>query len=81
MRFGGCSFGSIRIDGLRYDLDVVIDRAADLVFIMKRGGGMSDGREEREEREKRREQEERENREDRNNRNHVAEWEQERVDS
>jgi hypothetical protein len=39
MRFGGFSFGSIRIDGLRYDLDVVIDRAADLVFIMKRGGG------------------------------------------
>jgi hypothetical protein len=42
---------------------------------------MSDGREEREEREKRREQEERENREDRMNPNHLAEWEQERVDS
>jgi hypothetical protein len=59
----------------------VIDRAADLVFVVKRGGGMSDGREEREEREKRREQQERENREDRINPDHVAEWEQERADT
>ena len=81
MRIGGFSFGSIRIDGLRYDLDVVIDRAADLVFIMKRGGGMSDGREEREEREKRRELEEQEDREDRVDRKPVDEWEPERVDS
>jgi hypothetical protein len=42
---------------------------------------MSDGREEREEREKRREQEVREDREDRISPGHVAEWEQERVDS
>ena len=44
MRFGGFSFGSIRIDGLRYGHDVVIDRAADVVYIVKRGAGMSDGR-------------------------------------
>jgi hypothetical protein len=81
MRFGGFSLGSIRIDQLTYDHDVVIDRAADLVFIVKRGAGMSDGCEEREEREKRREQEERENREDRINPDRVAQWEQERVDS
>jgi hypothetical protein len=73
--------GCIRIDEASYDHDVVIERAADLVFILKRGGGMSDGREERAEREKRREQEEQENREDRINPDHLAEWGQERVDS
>ena len=70
-----------RFDELSYDYDVVIDCAVDLVLIVKRGAGMSDGREEREEREKRREQEERENREDRISPDHVAEWEQGRVDS
>jgi hypothetical protein len=48
---------------------------------LKRGGVMSDGREEREELEKRREQEKRENREDRIDRGDVDEWEPERVDS
>ncbi len=81
MRFGVFSFGSNRIDELRYDRDVVIECAADLVFILKRGGGVSDGREERAQLEKRREQEERENREDRINPDHGPEWEPERVDS
>jgi len=48
---------------------------------LKRGGVMSDGREEREERARRIEQEKRENREDRVDRGGVDEWEPERVDS
>jgi hypothetical protein len=48
---------------------------------LKRGGVMSDGREEREELERRREQEKREDREDRIDRGDVDEWEPERVDS
>jgi hypothetical protein len=53
-------------------------------LILKRGGVMSDGREEREEREKREELEsweEREDRVDRDRRNRVDEREPERVDS
>ena len=48
---------------------------------LRRGGAMSDGREEREELEKRREQEEREDREDRIDRDEVDPREPERVDS
>jgi hypothetical protein len=48
---------------------------------LRRGGAMSDGREEREELEKRREQEEREDREDRIDRGDVDPREPERVDS
>ena len=45
---------------------------------MKRGGAMSDGREERQEREKRIEQEKREDREDRIDRDDPEEWAPER---
>jgi hypothetical protein len=52
-----------------------------IIFRLRRGGVMSDGREEREEREKRREHEEREDRADRIERDAADKWEPERVDS